>query len=112
MLLLKRHAAARHAGFFLDLLLTGLIAAPHGLDKAGVFSEDGLHLIQAGCGVGMCLAVCQRLFVEALLDVVEQSRNGLFEILELDNGLFTGVAADEDALTLGDVARASCIRSA
>ena len=35
MLLLKRHAAARHAGFFLDLLLTGLIAAPHGLDKAG-----------------------------------------------------------------------------
>ena len=54
----------------------------------------------------MRLAVCERLLIERLLDVIEERRNGRVEVLELDDRLFAGVAANEDALTLGDVARA------
>ena len=40
VLLLERHAATQHTGLFLDsLLLAGEVAAPHGLDKAGVLSR-------------------------------------------------------------------------
>ena len=90
VLLLERHAAARHTGLFLDLLLAGEVAAPHGLDKAGVLSKDGLHLVKRLCGIGMRLAVCERLLIQRLLDILQQCRNGLFEILELNNGLFAG----------------------
>ena len=53
----------------------------------------------------MRLAVCERLLIQRLLDILQQCRNGLFEILELNNGLFAGVAANQYALTSADIAR-------
>ena len=53
----------------------------------------------------MRLAVLERLLIQRLLDILQQCRNGLFEILELNNGLFAGVAANQYALTLSDIAR-------
>ena len=107
MLLLKRHAAARHAGFFLDLLLAGLIAAPHGLDKAGV-SQRGSTSSHPGWlrGVGMLPRGLPAPSRSRLFWMSSSSAGMVFsEILELDDSLFAGVAAYENALTLCDIAR-------
>ena len=105
MLLLKRHAAAGHTGLLLDLLLAGAVAAPHGLDKADMLLENLLHLVQASRGIGVLLAVLERLLIQRLLNVLQQRRDGRNQIFELDHSLFAGIAANQHALTLLDVTR-------
>ena len=67
MLLLKGHAARRHTGHFLDLLLAGEVAAPHGLDVARFDFQDLDHLVEAFRREGAVHAVLKRLVIEVLL---------------------------------------------
>ena len=60
VLLLKGHAAAGQTDFFLHLHFAGKVAAPHGLDVAGVCLGQLLHLVHGGGSPGALFAVFQR----------------------------------------------------
>ena len=70
VLLCERHAAGGCSGVFFDLVLAGLIAAPHSFYKTR-FLIDGLYkLIVSGCNVGVGIAVCSCALQHIILDGV------------------------------------------
>ena len=106
MLLLKRDAAAGHAGLVLHLELAGEVAAPHGLDEATVFLLQLLGLGQRVRGIGVLVEVALGLVEQALLHGLEQLGDARLQLVERDGDLLAVVAADGDAVAGLDVLRA------
>ena len=70
-LLLQGQATGANAGGLLDLVLAGLVAAPHSLDEAiAVLLQSGDDLVHGLAGVGFLLAVGQSLVVDAVISVL------------------------------------------
>ena len=106
MLLGKGHAAAGQASVGLHGLLTGEVAAPHRLDKAGVLLGKLLDLVHRGGAVGAVLAVLQGAVIQVLCQGLHGSGDGRGQLLKLHKLLLAGVAADQHALAVLDVAGA------
>ena len=106
VLLGKGHAAAGQASVGLHGLLTGEVAAPHRLDKAGVLLGKLLDLVHRGGAVGAVLAVLQGAVIQVLCQGLHGSGDGRGQLLKLHKLLLAGVAADQHALAVLDVAGA------
>ena len=108
LLLLERHAAGGHAGHFLELLLAGLVAAPHRLDKAGCARwQSRLISSRVRRVIGRALAVFQRTADTCRRAPPAAARRPcVFQLVQRDKGLFPVVAAHQHALVLLDVLRA------
>ena len=103
LLLLKGHAAAGQARFFLHLQLAVEVAAPHGLDVAGIGGGQGLHFVHGLGGPGALFAVFEGALVQIAGQVGKQGGDSGGQVVQADEGLFAGVAADQDALVLFQV---------
>ena len=104
MLLLKGNAAALYtACFVLELILTGGISAPHCLDEARVVLRGVDELLVGSRDKGLFLGVLRSAVIHILVDSLEQVFDVFAQTLERNKRLFSGVAADYDALILLDV---------
>ena len=100
MFLLKRHAAAGQADFFLHLHLAGKVAAPHGLDVAGVCLGQLLHLVHGGGSPGALLAVGKSTLVQVLAQGLQLCGDRSLQLVQRDEDFFAGIAAHQHALVL------------
>ena len=103
MLLPEGHAAAGCREFFLDLILAGLIAAPHGLHKAGSVVEDILQLRHirrhAGVGVSVGAGALQHILLHLFQDLVRF----FLQLLQAHLDLFTGIPSADHAAACLDI---------
>ena len=100
VLLLEGHAAAGQADFFLHLHLAGQVAAPHGLDVAGVGLGQLLDLLHGGGCPGALLAVGEGTLVQVLAQGLQLGGNGGLQLVQAHEHLLAGVAAHQHALVL------------
>ena len=106
MFLLERHAAAGKPCFGLHGFLTGQVTAPHGFDKAGLFGHDLFHFVHGGGAPGAVFAVLQSAVIQILGQSFHCGGNCGGQIFKLHKLLFAGIAADQHALAVLDIAGA------
>ena len=96
LLLAKGDAAGLDtAGFVLELILTGGITAPHGLDVAGLVCGDVKELLVIAGNVGLLFQVLENAGGELLVHLIEHQLHLGLDVVEADKLLLTGHAADE-----------------
>ena len=103
MFLFKRHTAGGYTGNFLEFCLALGISAPHSFDEAGLFGGSLNHLLKIQSGEGAVLAILKCALVQTVVDSLQQLGYLAFQLVQRNKGLFTVVAADNDALVLFDV---------
>ena len=101
----ERHAAGGNFRNFLELQLTFEFTAPHCTDEAGLVLCDGDHFVEIVDGVGHGLTAFQRCIVECFVELCEDLRNFGLQFIKGNEILLTVVAANEDALVVGNVLR-------
>ena len=106
VLLLERHAAGRHAAFFLHLKLALEFAAPHRLDEAAVLCLKLLGFIERMRLKDVVVEVLLGLFKHALLHELELLGDRCLEIFEGHDRFLAVIAAHEHALSGLNVSRA------
>ena len=84
--LVKRHTARANAGYFLNLVLTLGIAAPHCTNKSvAVFGELLCDLIHGFADVGALFTVCKSLLVKSVAHSLKSFCRSSFEVSRLTN---------------------------
>ena len=107
MLLLQGDAAGANAGFFLDRVLAGLVAAPHGFDKpVALFLQHPDDVLQAPAGIGAFPAVFQRPLVQPVVHLFQQGGHRGLQLVQGHDVLLPTQPGDQHALALFDVLRA------
>ena len=103
---MERHAAAGGCGQLLDLVLAGLVAAPHRLDEARLRLHglrELFHVVGL-IGVGVSVGLCS--LVHILLDGLQKRRDGGRKVCDGAGDLLAGISADQDTLSGLDILRA------
>ena len=110
VLLLEGHAAGCRRGVFLDLVLAGLVAAPHGFHEARLVDDRVLNSRNRSlrrCGRPVCSCPLQHIVLHRL----QQLLTFAAQLFEGRRVLFSGIAAADDGLAVLDILR-SASRSA
>ena len=106
MLLLERHAAGRHAAFFLHLKLALELTAPHRLDEAAVLRLKLLGFLERMRLKDVIVEVLLGLLEHTLLHELELLGDRRLEVLQGHDRLLAVIAAHEHALSGLNVSRA------
>ena len=101
--LLQRHAAAGDADLVLHAQLASEVAAPHGFIEAVGAVRDLVHFVHIVGDVGIGFAVGEGFLIEAVVDLLQQAGDLGFEVLQLDEGLFTVIPANQHTLAGFDI---------
>lgn len=81
VLFLKGDAPGFDVGQLLDLVLAGLVAAPHGFDESTLVVGDVQKFLPVAGGKGAGLPVLQGLLVKAVVNRLQSRGNGGFQFV-------------------------------